>query len=488
MTPATVGGGQVDSQRPARIRSDPPLRAIPNPLQRMHQSPLRRDGLSLRTRLNLMIGLTMLLIIGLGFVFAIYSARRSVAEEVDSTVNLAMQLIEAGLAEHRDTDRPISGWLSQLGHLDRTRHLRIQVQQKPATLTDQSAGKASRSAEVPQWFIWAVAPEPVVAERRVLSETQPEIEIRIEADAGDEMDEAWNETRGFLTLILVLAAAIYALVHITVGRAFRSVGVILEGLEEIDKGDYTKRLPHFPLPEFARISQAFNHMATTLENARNENRTLTQQSLAIQEEERRYLAQELHDELGQSLTAIKVMAASLRQSGGAAREAVEQIMAICDRLFGVVRGMMRRLRPIILDDLGLSASLEDLVEHWRGRNPEIELTFRCEEGVDECAGSAQIHLFRIVQECLTNVFRHSAARRAWIDLALVEEVQPPKLWIVLEVGDDGQGFDSTQPRPGLGMRGIRERVASLDGQFAVRTGMGKGVSIEVKVPCEEATR
>jgi two-component system, NarL family, sensor histidine kinase UhpB len=443
------------------------------------------ESLSLRARLNLMIGLTMLLIIGLGFLFAIYSARRSVVEEVHSTVNLAMQLIEAGLAEHRDTDRPIAGWLSQLGHLDRTRHLRIQIRQIPSTVADHSPGKRSRSTAVPRWFVLAVAPEPVVATTRVRSQGQPDMLIRIEADAGDEIDEAWRETWGFLSLILVLAAAIYALVHITIGRAFRSVGVILEGLEEIDKGDYGKRLPHFSLPDFARISGAFNHMAATLDSARSENRALTQQSLAIQEEERRYLAQELHDELGQSLTAIKVLAASLRQSGGTAQEAVTQIMVVCDRLFGVVRGMMRRLRPLILDELGLAACLEDLVEHWRAHNPAIHLTFRCEEGVDECAGSAQIHLFRIVQEGLTNVYRHAAATRAWIELARVEEIDPPRRWIVLHLRDDGRGFDASQPRPGLGLLGIRERVAGLDGRFALEAGAGRGVSIEVMVPCGE---
>ncbi len=429
----------------------------------------------------------MLLIVGLGFVFAIYSARQSVAEEVSSTVNLAMQLIEAGLAEHRDTDRPIAGWLSQLGHLDRTRHLRIRIDQSPATLAGRPADQRAGREEAPDWFAWAVAPEPVVAEKRVISDGQPDIAIRIEADAGDEIDEAWHETQGFLSLILVLAVAIYGVVHTTVGRAFRTIGVILEGLEEIDKGDYGTRLPHFPLPEFARISQAFNHMAASLENTRNENRALAQQSLAIQEEERRYLAQELHDELGQSLTAIKVMAASLRQMGGKAQEPVEQIMAICDRLFGVVRGMMRRLRPTMLDELGLSASIEDLIEHWRARHPALDLTLSCEEGVDECAGPVRIHLYRIVQECLTNIVRHADARRASVELSLIRRHPAPAVWIRLVIADDGRGFDAAQPRRGLGLPGVRERVISLGGRFELNTAPGRGVEIEVMVPCGEPT-
>ncbi len=450
----------------------------------------RRQGLrlSLRARLSLMIGLTMLLILGLGFLFAIYSARQSVAEEVDSTVNLAMQLIEAGLAEHRDSDRPISAWLAQLDHLDRTRHLRIRIDQSPATLADRAVRVRETSYQAPHWFVWAVSPEPVIADKRLTIDGQPDISIRVEAAAGDEIDEAWLETRGFLTLILVLAGAIYAVVHVAVGRAFRSVGIILEGLEEIEKGDYDARLPHFPLPEFDRISQAFNHMAETLENARRENRMLTQQSLAIQEEERRYLAQELHDELGQSLTAIKVMAASLRHSGGCVKEAVEQIMSICDRLFGVVRGMMRRLRPTVLDELGLTASLEDLIEHWRARHPGIDWTLQCEDGVDECAGAVRIHLFRIVQECLTNIIRHSGARRAGVRLGLAVRPESSDLEIRLAVEDDGCGFDPGQSRGGLGVSGMRERVVSLGGQFALDTAPGRGVTILVTVPCGDSER
>ncbi|WP_236102006.1 ATP-binding protein [Methylotetracoccus oryzae] len=438
--------------------------------------------MSLRFRLNLMIGLTMLLIIGLGFVFAILNARRSVAEEVASTVNLAMQLIEAGIAERRGSDPPDQAWLAQLRSLDRTRHLRIHIDQPPGGMHQGALSPVPTSREVPAWFGWAVTPPAGVAERRVPVEGGAEAMIRIEANAGDEIVEAWNETQGFLLLLLVLAVAIYALVHVTVGRAFRSVGVILEGLENIDKGDFGKRLPHFPLPEFALISRAFNHMAATLEHAREENRALTQQSLRIQEEERRFLAQELHDELGQSVTAIKVMAATLRAAGEQHKEAVEQIMTICDRLFGVVRGMMRRLRPTVLDELGLSVSLEDLVETWRQRHPELSLAFDCEAGVDECAGEARIHLFRIVQEGLTNIVKHAGAHRADIGLRLLRGGDGMDQ-VLLEVADDGRGFEPAQPRRGFGLLGIRERVASLGGQFELRTHPGRGVVLRVIVPC-----
>jgi two-component system, NarL family, sensor histidine kinase UhpB len=177
------------------------------------------------------------------------------------------------------------------------------------------------------------------------------------------------------------------------------------------------------------------------------------------------------------------MAASLRKPlrGSKDAEAVEAIIAVCDRLFAVIRGMMRRLRPMLLDELGLVASLEDMTGAWRERNPAIQLDFRCDGAVEECAGSTRIHLFRITQECLTNVIKHADARHVRIHLNLVEIGQ--RRWIELEIGDDGRGFDPDQPRSGFGLLGMRERVASLGGRFMLRTRPSQGVTINVQVPC-----
>jgi two-component system sensor histidine kinase UhpB len=445
-----------------------------------------REGLSLRLRLNLMIAAAMLLILGLGFLFAIHDARRSVAEEARSTVHLALQLIEAGQASAgHDAAAPDAGWLAQLGHLERTRHLRIHIAGKAASPPDAAA--AERADGAPGWFRWAVAPEPIVEERLLTDGAGGTFAIRIEADSGDETAEAWRETQGFLWLLLALALAVYGLVHITVGRAFRAVGQILGGLEGIEKGEYGRRLPDFALPEFQRIADAFNHMAAALEKSRQENRALVRQSMAIQEEERRHLASELHDEFGQSVTAIKVMAAALRHHGDEThREAAIHIITSCDRLFGVVRGMMRRLRPSLLDELGLAASLEDLVQDWRASHPGLSVECACASKVDACAGDANIHLYRIVQECLTNVARHAKAHRVHILVSLAEA--EGRHWIVLSVKDDGHGFDPWQPRRGFGLAVIKERAAGLGGRFKLDTGPGQGTAIEVRIPYGEPIR
>ena len=430
-----------------------------------------------------MIALTMLSIIGIGSVFVIDTARRSVAEEVRSSVNMALQLIDAGLAGSQPTQ--LMETLTRLPSLEKTRHLRIQVRTTPENVIHLGAtARIPRNAQAPDWFVWAVGPAAISGEKQLQRPDGSMLGILIDANPQDEIDEAWGEARAFLLLMLGLTVFLYGLVHFTLGRAFRSVGVISQGLTDMERGDYSRRLPHFSLPEFDLIARAFNHTASTLAKTRDENRALTQRSLAIQEEERRYLAQELHDELGQSLSAIKLMAASLRKSTGASGgEAVEAIISLCDRLFGVVRAMMRRLRPLMLDELGLVASLEDLVDYWREHNPGMQLNFHCGPGIEECAGEAKIHLFRIVQECLTNSVKHAHAKQ--VDIQLQPINKKAGSWIELRVQDDGRGFDPESPQSGFGLLGMRERVTSLGGEFQLHSAPDAGVRIDVRVPCSK---
>lgn len=440
---------------------------------------------SLRIRLNLMIMTTVILIIGLGSLFAVYNARRSVEREIDSTVNLALHLIEAGVADSTAHERPVTEWLLQLGRLEHTRHLRIQVAGTTLAPINLTGPNPTAAAEVPAWFRWLIAPPPVVAEQRLGDGRGGEFVIRIEADSDDEIAESWQESQGFLSLLLVLAGAVSVLVHVSVGRAFRSVETILHGLEGIERGEYGQRLPVFALPEFARIAEAFNHMAAVLQKAQAENRALIRQSLTIQEEERRYLARELHDELGQSLTAIKVMAVALRQSHAGNLEPATQIIGLCDRLFEMFRDMMRRLRPSLLDELGLEASLEDLIQHWRTSHPEWVIEFSCAPGLDAYVDQARIHVFRIVQESLTNIVKHAEARR--VSIALDLDDREIGTDIVIHCQDDGRGFDPAQPLRGFGLAGMRERVHSLGGRFKLHSAQGQGVTIDIRIPAGDSS-
>jgi two-component system sensor histidine kinase TtrS len=222
-----------------------------------------------------------------------------------------------------------------------------------------------------------------------------------------------------------------------------------------------------------------------------ENRILIQKSLAVQESERRYLARELHDELGQCITAIQADARiiSERAPEGDAHVATSAmaIQNVAAHLYEVVHTMMRRLRPEMLDDLGLLDTLAEEVDVWRSRQQDTVYELSPGADLSDLGEEINITLYRIVQECLTNIAKHAKARQVMIELTALENLSwgtsgEGRQGIRLVIQDDGVGMDMETPRPGLGLIGMRERVEGLNGHFTVRSKPGAGTTISVELP------
>ncbi len=225
-------------------------------------------------------------------------------------------------------------------------------------------------------------------------------------------------------------------------------------------------------------------MTDELDAGQQENRALTQHTLEIQEDERQRLSQELHDELGQSLTAIKVMAVTAGRSQAGAtdiKQTTDSIVTICDHLMTVVRSMMHQLHPLVLTELGLKATMEDLLNHWSIRNPELKLTITCPDEVDHLEQKITIQIFRVVQECLTNIVRHAQAKQAAISLEIERQAKTGTA-LRLQVSDDGQGCAIDKIKTGFGLLGMRERINSLGGELTIQTRPHQGMSIIATIP------
>lgn len=200
------------------------------------------------------------------------------------------------------------------------------------------------------------------------------------------------------------------------------------------------------------------------------------QFLETQEGVARRFSHELHDELGQALTAIKANLSTLR--GGKPDEArVDDCMQLVDQAIRDVREMSQLLRPTILDDFGLDAALQSLADSFSQRTG-IEVKYRSDLGGKRLRDETETHLFRIAQEALTNVARHSAAT----SVAIAVEGHGDGL--VLSIRDNGKGFDSAAPRvsSGLGLAGMETRARGCGGTLKVTAANGKGVGIEVACP------
>lgn len=443
--------------------------------------------MSLRFRLNLLITFMLLLILTAGAMVVIQQARRAVAEETNSTANLTLNLLEVALAQSRSEEDPVQAVLAQIGKFEQTRHLHIAVTGADGRpLRGYPHVEIMHQADAPDWFARLVRPPPLELRREVDRAGRPPMEILIETDPADEIREAWKEARALLGLLLAFCLLCNGLIYVTIGRSLRPISAILKALDDIEQGDYRTRLPGIGLPELDVITHKFNRMAEVLERSREQNRSLAQKSLAIQEQERRYLARELHDELGQSISAIKALAVSIGQRAQGQTNLSDSARTIAEtsqHVYDVVRGMMRRLRPVVLDELGLVPSLRSVVDDWNGRHEETFCRFDAEGDFSDLSDELQINVYRIVQEALTNIARHARATDADIRLKRVPANSGARReTLELSIVDNGVGMAVDAERPGLGLLGIRERADALGGHYELHTGAGRGVTLRIALP------
>jgi two-component system sensor histidine kinase UhpB len=218
-----------------------------------------------------------------------------------------------------------------------------------------------------------------------------------------------------------------------------------------------------------------------------ENQRLAQQYVDLQEYERKALARDLHDELGQYLNVIKLDAVSIRDAassgndvaGNAARAVIENV----DRVYGVVSSLIRQLRPVGFDELGIAAALENCVNDWRARLPEAVIELSIDNGFDDPNEIRALALFRLVQEALTNVARHSRATRVGIRVARIRRSETQE-FIEVSIVDNGRGADMEAPHTGLGLVGMRERVAAFGGSLTLASACGAGFQVMASMPVQ----
>jgi glucose-6-phosphate-specific signal transduction histidine kinase len=219
-----------------------------------------------------------------------------------------------------------------------------------------------------------------------------------------------------------------------------------------------------------------------LRRALAENRRLAQHAVDAQETERKHLARELHDELGQYLNAIKLDARAMNEVATATDHgAAHRIVHNADHVYAVVGGMIRRLRPVALDELGLVAALEACVNSWRASQPNLDIRLHTKGDLDDLGESLNLAIYRIVQESLTNCVKHASARGVEVRLQRMPDPRGGDV-AVLSIVDDGVGMALPQGMveqvaEGWGLAGIRERVNMVDGELEVLSAQGAGVSI-----------
>ena len=328
--------------------------------------------------------------------------------------------------------------------------------------------------------------------------TRWSVRLRSVSDAAAVPIAAFRRTALWLAPAM---AAIATLLAWGVARSVRHpVAVLTKAAERIASGDLSKPIPAGAGDEIGRLAAALEKMRGNLQRsiadieawnaeleARVESRTLqlrrvTQQVISAQEDERRRVARELHDETSQLVAAIAMGLDTAIASPQPPRTKLQELRALVDRMHEGLHRLIVNLRPSVLDDLGLAAGVEWLAEHQLSR---IGVAARCElEDLQDIrlAPELEITIFRIVQEAIGNIARHAGAESVLIQGSAGDG------HLTIEIEDDGCGFDARHASEGpgsmrgVGLLGMRERVDLVGGTLEIDSAPGQGTRIKLTVP------
>ena len=449
--------------------------------------------MKLRTHLNCIVAGLSAALLSLLVWEQIDATRSIIKEEMEAANRVATQLLSrvAWIYSSRGPT-PLLAFLNQLGRV-RANNITLRSSAGQVLyLSPPPTYKAGR--EAPAWFARMLVTEPAV---RVFA-LEDGARLVVQADTSRAVLDGWDDLRHLLSISALVVIIANGLAFWLVGRALEPFPVIADGLRRIQEGDLAYRLPPLRGHESSVIASAFNRMGQAVENniqaerkareaeARLEDRRemgrVVEQRL---EEERRLIAHELHDELGQSVTAIRSLALAIANQTGAndarTSEAARLIAEEAAGLYDAMHGLIPRLTPLSLDTLGLADTLENLVKDWRRRHPAITLELDHDLPAD-VGPSLALTLYRIVQEGLINALRHAHASRVQIELCSDTE------GVKVRITDDGVGLPADWSRPGhFGLRGLKERVASLGGELTVTNEQGGGVRLAAEIPLAVGT-
>lgn len=426
--------------------------------------------MDLRQRLVSYLGALLIGLLLVAALINLHSLRDDVTAEVAASEQLALLLLEASQLEPKLTPTEAAARLQTIVDDHPLRHLTISV-----------GGIALNSPQrsiLNQLVHWLDLETPASASRQFQIGDQA---LSIAPNPASEVEERLGDTVRLCITLLLFSGATLLVAWWSAHRALSPVRELEAGLQRLAGGENTAALPGFALREFRRVAGAIDDLAAALSHSREAQHRLSRQLILVQEEERRTLARELHDEMGQTLTAIGVTAAYIERNAG---QIDAQLIGECGqdlrrdvRSCGEqLRGILKRLRPHGLDAQGLASALRELVAGWQQRASEIDFALDIPATLPPLGEEAGLVLYRVVQEALTNVVRHSAAQHCWVNIEFSNTE------LKLQVEDDGQGLPENSPSSGGGLLGMAERLEMVGGNLALLPGHNKGLRLQIKLP------
>lgn len=455
-----------------------------------------------RTQLLIAVGVINLLAALLAGAVSILNTRTATRVEMEASLEVAQRFVAATLKE-----LAAEGRLRQLNQelplqLKHLRHVRIMYMDDLGQLAVVSPQPEVASAEpkpyVPGWFAALVRPQLPGRAVKVVTAEQAN-PILIVGEPFDEIAEAWQDFSALAIVWLSLNSLILAVLYVVLGRVLDPLAHLSKGMLNLEDGHYGTRLEPPKVKELAVITERFNTLAGALDTAREENSRLYRQLITVQEQERRAIADELHDEGEPCLFGITANASSIQnlvdqlpdERTGEISRRVGEILSIAERLKTMNRALLKKLRPGPLGRVKLSELLKELVAGFERRHPDTQILITVGDLATSYGEAIDLTVYRCIQESITNAIRHGKAASIAIDLG-EEPVsgrdggKRPPTRLCLTVNDDGRGIASTTPK-GFGLTTMTERVRSHGGSCVMDSTPLEGTTIRVEIPVQKAS-
>jgi two-component system, NarL family, sensor histidine kinase UhpB len=417
-----------------------------------------------------------------------------VQAEDQSVTRLAREFVETIVSGLNEAADPQARLDQIIGDLKRLRHVSIARQTEDATAAAvDSRDEDDDARSVPAWFTALIHPGTTSVSVPVSINGKASALV-ITSIPNDEIAEIWD---GILTQLEVgsaVALALFLITMLVVGRALAPLQALSLAMSGIEAGSYNVHIEPSGAPELAAICGKLNHLAATLGEAVEEKRQLAERAISLQDLEREEIARELHDEFGPYLFALRVHAGALVRLATTAspdpagvNKHGSAILGQVNELQQFTRRILERLRPVGLAELGLREALGALLRLWNESHPDVEIETTISHALGETGETAELTIYRIVQESLTNVFRHARATAVNVSIEPAERPAGAKGnrdYALVCVRDNGRGLKPGE-KFGLGLTGMRERILALGGTLTVASGE-EGVTIRAMVPMQAA--
>jgi two-component system sensor histidine kinase UhpB len=415
---------------------------------------------SLRTRLFLPLGAMFLAALVLGVVALRIFAADQLIDESESPARSARQVAEAFNTTLLLSPNP-SHMLEAFGQALGTSGA-IQFRRVGSATVKQSQGATTSFEKVPNWFLDLISIPEVGTSYPIMIGQDHVGDIVFSPDISAEIFEKWV---GFLAIAvsgIALMALTGLIAYFIVGATLRPLRDLGQGLTRMREGNYQHIIATSGPPEIRQSCEEANELARTLSHLSQDNRSLLRRIVSLQDDERRDLARELHDELGPLLFGISAKTVALVEATEQDPEQIdpsaEGLIQSVEALQQANRRILDRLRPLYIQELGLEKSIQTLLQNAQLQAPQLELISKLDNSLAGVDGPLSQTIYRVIQEAVTNVLRHAYASSMHV-MAAIQDGQ-----CIVQISDDGIGLAENNAF-GRGLTGMHERVRALGGSF-----------------------